>query len=354
MGTPWSWGTSARPRRTLVLIVVTACLVAGGPTAAYSYDRQQADTLLDGTTIGGIDVGGVTASRALIELRREIEDPLRKPLTVSAEGFEAVVAPWDLGMRVGVSAAVDDVLRRQRDGSVLRRLWRSVVGSPEQDYELAPSLDRRPLDAFVADAAARIDLEPLDATLSSAGGWIRTTPSRTGRRLDQAAARRTLEGAVRTGLDHVTLPVETLEPQVPSSAYDKVVLIRTGENTLHLYEHGAIVRTYRVASGKPGYRTPTGRFEIIRKRKNPTWINPGGDWAARMPARIGPGPDNPLGSRALDLNVGAIRIHGTPDSASIGRDASHGCVRMHMSQAEELFGRVDVGTPVVIVDTRRV
>jgi lipoprotein-anchoring transpeptidase ErfK/SrfK len=88
---------------------------------------------------------------------------------------------------------------------------------------------------------------------------------------------------------------------------------------------------------------------ITAKRRNPTWVNPWADWSQTMPASIGPGPNNPLGTRALNISASGIRIHGTPDAASIGGPASHGCIRMHMHDAEALFELVDVGTPVVIV-----
>jgi lipoprotein-anchoring transpeptidase ErfK/SrfK len=68
-----------------------------------------------------------------------------------------------------------------------------------------------------------------------------------------------------------------------------------------------------------------------------------------MPAFIGPGPGNPLGTRAMNLSASGIRIHGTPDAGSIGGPASHGCIRMLIHDAEELFDAVDVGTPVMIV-----
>src|SRR5207253_10236621 len=71
-------------------------------------------------------------------------------------------------------------------------------------------------------------------------------------------------------------------------------------------------------------------------------------WGKNEPAMIPPGPDNPLGTRALDLSAPGIRIHGTPDDASIGTHASHGCIRMHIPDSEDLFGRVDIGTPVII------
>jgi L,D-transpeptidase ErfK/SrfK len=64
---------------------------------------------------------------------------------------------------------------------------------------------------------------------------------------------------------------------------------------------------------------------------------------------IPPGPGNPLGTRALYLNADGIRIHGTPSDSSIGSYASHGCIRMHISESEALYPLVPVGTPVFII-----
>jgi lipoprotein-anchoring transpeptidase ErfK/SrfK len=68
-----------------------------------------------------------------------------------------------------------------------------------------------------------------------------------------------------------------------------------------------------------------------------------------MPPYIPPGPGNPLGTRALNLSAPGIRIHGTIKNYSIGTAASHGCMRMHMWDVEDLYPRVKVGTRVIIV-----
>ena len=66
-------------------------------------------------------------------------------------------------------------------------------------------------------------------------------------------------------------------------------------------------------------------------------------------SRSRPGPDNPLGTRWMGLSAPGVGIHGTPSDASIGYSASHGCIRMHIPEAEWLFNHVDVGTTVFIV-----
>jgi lipoprotein-anchoring transpeptidase ErfK/SrfK len=83
--------------------------------------------------------------------------------------------------------------------------------------------------------------------------------------------------------------------------------------------------------------------------KNPTWYNRGSTWAENMPASIGPGPNNPLGTRAMTINGGGVLIHGTHDTGSIGSSASHGCVRMSIPDVEALFNQCNVGMPVYII-----
>ncbi|HEY4686995.1 MAG TPA: L,D-transpeptidase family protein [Candidatus Subteraquimicrobiales bacterium] len=126
------------------------------------------------------------------------------------------------------------------------------------------------------------------------------------------------------------------------------IRISLAQRRLFFHKGGQLLGTYPVAVGLPQFPTPQGNFRIIRKRKNPAWVNPGADWAQSMPDKIPPGPDNPLGQRALDLSAPGIRIHGTPSIGSIGRAASHGCVRMYPWNIEVLFDQVGVGTPVEI------
>lgn len=126
------------------------------------------------------------------------------------------------------------------------------------------------------------------------------------------------------------------------------ILVNRAQRMLYVYRGGKVIKTFRVAVGMPRFPTPRGNFKIVNKRINPTWVNPGSGWAKTMPNRIPPGPDNPLGTRAMDLNVSGIRIHGTPSAGSIGTAASHGCIRMRIPEAVQLFKIVKIGTPVEI------
>jgi lipoprotein-anchoring transpeptidase ErfK/SrfK len=128
------------------------------------------------------------------------------------------------------------------------------------------------------------------------------------------------------------------------------IRVDISERTLYLYGGGEEpVKTYRVAVGMPAYPTPTGDFRIINKEVDPTWNPPDSRWAAGM-GPVPPGPGNPLGTRWMGLNSPGIGIHGTYANSSIGTAASHGCIRMYVHEAEDLFARVFVGTPVKIVE----
>ena len=126
------------------------------------------------------------------------------------------------------------------------------------------------------------------------------------------------------------------------------IKISISRRKLYLYSEGKLVRTFGVAVGMPQYPTPQGNFYIISKVRNPTWTPPPSPWAAGAEP-VPPGPGNPLGTRWMGLSTPSVGIHGTPLDSSIGTAASHGCIRMHISQNEQLFELVYIGTPVSIV-----
>ena len=127
-----------------------------------------------------------------------------------------------------------------------------------------------------------------------------------------------------------------------SMALAKEIVINIPARELSLEDNGQIVRTYPIAVGKPGSQTPVGKFKVVEKIVNPTWRDPG-DLGVVIPS----GPNNPLGYRWIGIG-GNYGIHGTNNPGSIGNYASHGCIRMHERDVEDLFARINVGTPVTI------
>ena len=128
-----------------------------------------------------------------------------------------------------------------------------------------------------------------------------------------------------------------------------MIVIRRGSKVLDLYDSLRLVKQFRIATGQSSYPTPLGRYEIINMQRNPWWYPPEGSAWAEGAEPVPPGPGNPLGTRWMGISAPYVGIHGTPDAASIGYSASHGCIRMLIPQVEWLFERVEVGTTVFIV-----
>jgi lipoprotein-anchoring transpeptidase ErfK/SrfK len=132
-------------------------------------------------------------------------------------------------------------------------------------------------------------------------------------------------------------------------AYRTVVTVDRSGFRLRLFKRLRHDRSYPVAVGAAGTETPAGLRRVVSRQVNPAWTAPNRPWAGSYAGRTVPGgaPDNPLKARWLGLG-GGVGIHGTGESFSIGSRASHGCIRMYVSDVVDLYPRVPLGTPVLI------
>lgn len=118
----------------------------------------------------------------------------------------------------------------------------------------------------------------------------------------------------------------------------------------------AKVHTYPMSIGRMDWETPLGQTQIVAMAKDPAWYPPQSvrdEHAADgdpLPRIVPPGPENPLGTRALRLGIPGYLIHGTNRPAGVGMRVSHGCIRMFPEDVEFLFDRVRVKTKVRIID----
>ena len=155
-----------------------------------------------------------------------------------------------------------------------------------------------------------------------------------------------------TGNSRLPLGVhaKAVRPTVTAAGLGPVILINRAQNRLWLFKpNNDVWREFAVATGQAIYPTPAGRFDIVVKQVNPWWYPPTQDaWAAGL-SPVPPGPNNPLGTRWMGLSAPGVGIHGTDEPGSIGWNASHGCIRMQVPDAEWLFGHVKIGTTVFIV-----
>lgn len=118
------------------------------------------------------------------------------------------------------------------------------------------------------------------------------------------------------------------------------VVVSIPDRKLAVIENGKVLRTFGVSVGAPVSPSPTGKFEIVNRLANPTYYHAG----VVIPA----GKNNPLGPRWVGLNKQGYGIHGTSAPGSIGKAASHGCIRMHNRDVVEFATLVNVGDTVEI------
>jgi lipoprotein-anchoring transpeptidase ErfK/SrfK len=128
------------------------------------------------------------------------------------------------------------------------------------------------------------------------------------------------------------------------------IVIDTEARYLYLVEAGGMARRYGVGVGKPGFEW-AGTHKITRKAEWPDWTPPPEMIARRpdLPSHMNGGPNNPLGARAMYLGSTLYRIHGSNEPWSIGHAVSSGCIRMRNQDVIDLYGRVPVGTKVVVL-----
>ncbi len=118
------------------------------------------------------------------------------------------------------------------------------------------------------------------------------------------------------------------------------IIVSIPDRKLALLDDGRVLRVYTVAVGAQVSPSPRGEFKIISRLSHPTYFHPG--------VVIPPGKNNPLGTRWIGLDRKGYGIHGTNQPRSIGKAASHGCIRMAQADLEQLFDEVRVGDAVEI------
>ena len=342
-------------RKTAIAIsVLIALLLLSGAGAAFAtmrYSEEYEGRILPGSVIAGMPVGGMDRDEAIEAVRSAIGPQLNRQIEIKWKKTTWTVTPKELGARSNARKVVDAAFAASGDTTFIEKMeMRFLDEDMDFDRTVAITYPKQGARGFVQGIAKTVNQEPSDAAIDYSSGWVGITPDRVGHKVQVAKARKSLMQALRRETDQVKLPVTELKPEVRQNEFDQILLVRIGENKLYLYEDGAIVREWTVATGQPEYMTPTGLYEVTELRYEPTWVNPSPDgWGADMPASIPPGPGNPLGVRAINWSAPAIRFHGTAAEYSLGFNASKGCVRMSNPDVIELYDLVKVGTPIVSV-----
>jgi lipoprotein-anchoring transpeptidase ErfK/SrfK len=336
-------------QRIAVVIGLVVVLLGVGSVAAAARVSAASGRILSGVRVGGVGVGGMTRSEAVAAVEAATRPTLRRKVSVVAGGKRWPVTPAGLGRDAAVEVAVDRAVAGPQL-SWMAGFWHRLTGKPvAHAVDLRYSDDQARVARFVRALAPKLAVAPTDAAIRLADGKLVRQHARDGRALDVEASTRALVKGLRGTTRTVKLVTRPVAPKVTEGQLGKTIEINLSTNRLTFYDGLKVRRIYPVATGQPSFPTPQGSWEVVYKRVNPTWTNPDPEgWGKGMPKSIPPGPGNPLGTRAMSTSASGILIHGTYASGSIGRYASHGCIRMFLSDVEALYPQVPIGTPVLI------
>lgn len=342
-------------RKTQIAAIAAAALVALLAAGAYAYDDSQKGRIAEGISIAGVDVGGLEADEAAAAVRRQLLAPLRHSLRVSFAGESWTLPGARLKLHADVDGAVEQALAESQQGGLPSRLVRYVSGGeiekriPAELHYSQPAIKR-----FVRHVAAAVNREPRNADVEPSADSLEVVAGRNGRKLRDHRLEARLERAVRSADVPRTIvaSAHATRPQVTTAEvaaeYPTYLTLDRGSFTLRLWEHLKLAEEYTVAVGMEGLETPEGLYAIEEKEENPVWRVPDSAWAGDLAGQtIPPGPSNPIKARWMGIYEGA-GIHGTEETESLGTAGSHGCVRMAIPDVEELYDRVEVGTPIFI------
>ena len=325
-----SWLRAGAPLILVLVGLVAAVAVAraGDPLKQGAKSSGQ-PLIAEGVSIAEVPVGGYTARQAA----DATEDAFAERIILTTAKDIRQIAPARLGAHALVADAVAGALRAR----------------PGENVELAVDVDQRKLQRFVASMNHRYTRASRDARVVLVGLRPVVKTEEEGLAVRREALFSELRAALTAGdRSPIRIPFKHTKPALTSSSFKSVIVIKRSSNQLVVWDGRHRWGTFGVATGQAIYPTPLGKFSIVTKQENPWWYPPDSPWAQGL-SPVPPGPGNPLGTRWMGLSAPGVGIHGTPDAASIGYSASHGCIRMRIPDAESVFAHVDVGTTVFIV-----
>ena len=324
--------TTATTATTAATATTTTAATTTTPATA---PATAGDLIAQDVSIGGIPVGGMTLAQAKAAVEKVYLSPVK--LVVGTHHFTATAR--QLGFHVYTVTPLRAAYAIGRTSS-----------KPAGDVALVSRLAGGGMQAYLKYLNKTFRRDAVDAHYSLTSYKLKLWPDIWGRTIDKAAAVPAILTALRDpARAEVRVPISVVKPTVTARKIGYAVVIDRGAHHLTLYRGAKVVRVIGVAVGQSAYPTPTGHFNVVDKQLNPWWYPPASPWA-QGEKPVPPGPGNPLGTRWMGISSPGVGMHGTPDDASIGYSESHGCIRMHVPDAEWLYQRVDIGTDVYIVD----
>jgi lipoprotein-anchoring transpeptidase ErfK/SrfK len=327
-----------RHRGILLLLVLSLTALLALSATAFAQDTTvpaPAPVVAPaGSSVAGVDISGQDAATALVTVTNAYTAPI--VIRIGERVFK--ISNTQIAATADIQTAVNEAVVRTAGGN-------TPVTTTYNETKLQTAVDRVIRMASTKGSEAQWVFKRAKPVLKL--GKAGNAPDRAV--IVEQVKRATAIFSVRA--EQEVVPLVPVQSEATLAKLGYVIVVSKPSRVLSLYApvkgKAKVVRQYRIAVGAPAFPTPSGRFTIVSMQTNPWWYPPSSDWA-KDAEPVPPGPSNPLGTRWMGLDREDVGIHGTPDSGSIGGYASHGCIRMLISQAEALFRRVDVGTPVII------
>jgi hypothetical protein len=340
----------------LVCAAILCALIAAVPAVAQDPQPQPAPapapepTVAQGVKAGGVDLSGMTQEQAEAALTAALQAPLARDFFLGAAGIQFRLTMAQAKLRFDAHTTAEHALAATPPPAPA-----GGGASAGIDVPLVLSHSRLAVRAFVAAAARRAYHAPRDATLRMTVARMIVSHSRPGLRLASKRVAQQIDAALNAGPNVRSLHSRLVAVKPPVTykvlqrRYPRVITVDRDHFTLRLFRNLRPWKLYGIAVGMAGLDTPAGMYRIQDKQVDPAWHVPNSPWAGSLAGQVIPGgaPDNPLKARWLGIANG-VGIHGTAEDWSIGSRASHGCIRMHVSDVIDLYPRVPVGTPVLI------
>jgi lipoprotein-anchoring transpeptidase ErfK/SrfK len=342
--------------RLIVLAAFVAFLGIGGVAGAYFYDDSKKDLIAEGVKVNGVPIGGMTRAEAEKKLSATLLAPLDRPVKVSYKSRTFTLSQKAAAIGIDIRGSVDKALKRSQEGNMFSRTWRNLRNeSLNQELAAEVSYNKPSIDKLVKRVRKSLERKPVDAKVDLTKGFIDEHGSKTGLRVKYNTLAKEVERTLLDPGNTETVKVKTtvVQPKVSTAQlakkYPAVLIVDRNNFKLTLYKHLKKAKTYGIAVGQVGLETPAGLYSIQNKAVNPAWHVPNSAWAGDLAGKVIPGddPSNPIKARWLGIYDG-VGVHGTSDDSSIGSAASHGCIRMHVPDVEELYDQVPVGSPIYI------
>ena len=338
---------------TLIALVALLAL-AGGVVA---YDGSRGEEVPEGVTVAGIDIGGLDREQAHAKLEDRYLANLKRPIKVHHGKKTWILGAREARIAVDLDAVVDQAVAAGDEGNLLSRTWRRVSGG-ELDRSFTPEVtySKQAVVRMLDKIRKSVRRKAVDASVDLTPTGIDKVEGKTGLAVEASKLHKEIRAqiALPEGQRRFVATTVKTQPKVTTDdlakKYGTVLIADRSTFRLKLYKGLKLAKTYRIAVGRAGNETPAGEYTIANKAVNPAWTVPNSDWAGDLAGQVIPGgaPNNPLKARWLGIYDG-VGIHGTSERGSIGSNASHGCLRMLVEDVVELYPRVPVGAPILIV-----